>query len=84
VISRVRRSLRDYGEALAKLPEDELLKNREATHESLKNIFHQHPLRTRRMADVTRRARRRPCHAEKDFDEVRTMEPLRGYLERSL
>ena len=34
------RVLSDYCEALARLPEDELLKNREATHESLKNIFH--------------------------------------------
>ena len=34
------RVLSDYCDALAKLPEDELLKNREATHESLKNIFH--------------------------------------------
>src|SRR3989442_8188480 len=34
------RVLSDYCEALAKLPEDELLKNRAATHESLKNIFH--------------------------------------------
>src|SRR5207245_10429876 len=34
------RVLRDYGEALAKLPRDELVKNREATHGSMKNIFH--------------------------------------------
>jgi len=32
--------LRDYGEALAKLPREELIKNREATHGSMKNIFH--------------------------------------------
>src|ERR1700704_5273158 len=34
------RVLRDYGEALAKLPRDEVVKNREATHGSMKNIFH--------------------------------------------
>src|SRR5207237_9172700 len=32
--------LRDYSEALGKLPTSELQKNREATHNSLKNIFH--------------------------------------------
>src|SRR2546426_8736969 len=77
------RVLRDYGEALAKLPEDELLKNREATHESLKNIFH-HILSVHDgWLNVTAQgASADPVMREKDFDEVRSMEPLRGYLEK--
>ena len=77
------RVLRDYAEALAKLPEDELLKNREATHESLKNIFH-HILSVHDgWLNVTAQgASADPVMREKDFDEIRTMEPLRGYLEK--
>ena len=77
------RVLRDYAEALAKLPEDELLKNREATHESLKNIFH-HILSVHDgWLNVTAQgASADPVMREKDFDEVRSMEPLRGYLEK--
>ena len=77
------RVLRDYGEALAKLPEDEVLKNREATHESLKNIFH-HILSVHDgWLNVTAQgASADPVMREKDFDEVRSMEPLRGYLEK--
>src|SRR2546430_7561899 len=77
------RVLRDYGEALAKLPEDELLKNREATHESLKNIFH-HILSVHdRWLNVTAQgASADPVMRAKDFDEIPTMEALRGYLEK--
>src|SRR5436309_13345124 len=77
------RVLRDYGEALAKLPEDELLKNREATHESLKNIFH-HILSVHDgWLNVTAQGGSAdPAMREKDFDEVRSMEPLRGYMEK--
>src|SRR5438128_11865119 len=77
---RVRRDLCD---ALAKLPEDELLKNREATHESLKNIFH-HILSVHDgWRNVTAQgASADPVMREKDFDEVRTMESLRGYMEK--
>src|SRR2546428_572211 len=73
----------DYCEALAKLPEDELLKNREATHESLKNIFH-HILSVHDgWLNVTAQgASADPAMREKDFDEVRTMEPLRAYMEK--
>src|SRR2546422_476531 len=77
------RVLRDYCDALAKLPEDELLKNREATHESLKNIFH-HILSVHDgWLNVTAQgASADPAMREKDFDEVRTMEPLRAYMEK--
>src|SRR5438128_11072205 len=75
------RVLRDYCEALAKLPEDELLKNREATHESLKNIFH-HILSVHDgWLNVTAQgASADPVMREKDFDEVRSIEALRRYM----
>jgi len=77
------RVLSDYCDALAKLPEDELLKNREATHESLKNIFH-HVLSVHDgWLNVTAQGQSAdPVMREKDFDEVRTMEPLRAYMEK--
>src|SRR3989442_11407859 len=77
------RVLSDYCEALAKLPEDELLKNRAATHESLKNIFH-HVLSVHDgWLNVTAQgASADPAMREKDFDEVPSMEALRGYLEK--
>src|SRR3989449_10714909 len=64
------RVLRDYSEALAKLPEDELLKNREATHESLKNIFH-HILSAHDgwLNGTPQGASAAPALRGKDFDE---------------
>src|SRR2546422_9935902 len=75
--------LRDYGEALAKLPREELVKNREATHGSLKNIFH-HILSVHDgWLNVTAQgASADPAMREKDFDEGRTMEPLRAHMEK--
>src|SRR5207244_12274365 len=77
------RVLSDYCEALAKLPEDELLKNREATHESLKNIFH-HILSVHDgWLNVTAQGTSAdPAMREKDFDVVPSMDPLRAYLEK--
>ena len=77
------RVLRDYGDALAKLPEQELLKNREATYHSLKNIFH-HILSVHDgWLNVTAQgASADPAMREMDFDEVRSMVPLRDYLEK--
>ena len=74
--------LRDYGERLAKLPNAELVKNREATHESMKNIFH-HILSVHDgWLNVTAQgASADPKVREKDYDEV-SMEELRGYLEK--
>jgi len=75
--------LRAYCDALAKLPEDEVLKNREATHESLKNIFH-HILSVHDgWLNVTAQGvSADPAMRERDFDEVRSMAPLRGYMEK--
>ena len=77
------RVLSDYCDALAKLPEAELLKNREATHESLKDIFH-HILSVHDgWLNVTAQGQSAdPVMREKDFDEVRTMDPLRAYMEK--
>src|SRR3989454_11731344 len=73
------RVLSDYCEALAKLPEDELLKKRAATHESLKNIFH-HVLSVHDgWLNVTAHgASADPAVREKDFHEGRTKEALRA------
>src|SRR2546428_9517628 len=75
--------LRDYGEALAKLSREELVKIREATHGSLKNIFH-HILSVHDgWLNVTAQGvSADPAMREKDFDEVPSMEPLRGYMEK--
>src|SRR5437870_8646225 len=77
------RVLRDYCDALARLPEDELLKNREATHGSLKNIFH-HILSVHDgWLNVTAQgASADPAVREMDFDEVRVMSVLREYMEK--
>src|SRR5437879_12069955 len=75
--------LRDYGEALEKLPREELVKNREATHGSLKNIFH-HILSVHDgWLNVTAQGvSADPVMREKDFDEGRPLEPPRGYMEK--
>ncbi len=77
------RVLRDYCDALAKLPVDELEKNREATHESLKNVFH-HILSVRDgWLNVTAQgASADPVMREKDFDDVPSMDDLRRYMEK--
>jgi len=75
--------LREYAAALAKLPQDELVKNREATYESMKNIFH-HILSVHDgWLNVTAQgASADPAMRERDFDEIDSMEPLRGYLDK--
>src|SRR3989441_2248209 len=77
------RVLRDFCDALAKLPTDAVAKDRDATHGSMKNIFH-HILSVHDgWLNVTAQgASADPVMREKDFDEVRSMEPLRGYLEK--
>src|SRR2546428_11833233 len=75
--------LRDYGEDLAKLPREELVRNREATHGSLKKIFHHSLSVDDGWLNVTAQgASADPAMRGKDFDEVPSMERLRGYLER--
>jgi uncharacterized damage-inducible protein DinB len=77
------RVLRDYCEALARLPRAELVKNREATHESMKNIFH-HILSVHDgWLNVTvQGASADPKVRELDYDEVESMEDLRRYMEK--
>src|SRR5205809_1898873 len=75
--------LRDYGEALAKLPREELIKNREATHGSMKNIFHHIPSAQAGWPNAAPQGTSAdPAMREKDFDEVPSMDPLRAYLEK--
>lgn len=77
------RVLRDYCEALSKLAPEQLVKNREATHNSMKNIFH-HILSVHDgWLNVTAQgASADPAVREKDFDEILTMDVLRGYMEK--
>ncbi len=77
------RVLRDFGDALSKLPPEALLKDREATYGSMKNIFH-HILSVHDgWLNVTAQgASADPAMREKDFDEVESMDELRAYLEK--
>lgn len=76
------RVLRDFGGALAKLPKDALRKDREATHGSMKNVFH-HILSVHDgWLNVTAQGGSAdPAMREKDFDEVPSMDALRDYME---
>jgi len=75
--------LRDYCDGPSKLPVSELAKNREATHNSLKDIFH-HILSVHDgWLNVTAQgASADPAIREKDFEEVVSMEELREYMEK--
>ena len=77
------RVLRDFCDALSKLPPEALVKDREATHHSMKNIFH-HILSVHDgWLNVTAQgASADSAIREKDFDEVQSMDELRGYMER--
>ena len=76
------RVLRDYCDALSKLPKDELMKNREATYHSLKNVFHHILAVHDGWLNVTAQgASADPAVREMDFDEVQSMDVLRGYME---
>jgi len=77
------RVLRDYGDALAKLPKAELTKNREATYGSMKNIFH-HILSVHDgWLNVTAQGASADAKTrEKDFDEVASMDEIRAYMEK--
>ena len=76
------RVLRDFCDALAKLPTDVVAKDRGATHGSMKNVFH-HILSVHDgWLNVTAQgASADPGMREKDFDEVPSVAELRGYLE---
>jgi len=76
-------ALRDFCEGLSKLPQEELLKDREATYHSMKNIFF-HILGVHDgWLNVTAQGESaNPPFYEKDFDDVRTMSELRDYMEK--
>ena len=75
--------LQDYCDALSNLPAEELLKNREASYHSMKNIFF-HILGVHDgWLNVTAQGESaNPPFYEKDFDDVRTMSELRDYMEK--
>lgn len=77
------RVLRDYCDALSKLPDRELRKNREATYLSLKSIF-QHVLSVHDgWLNVTAQGTSAdPVVRKKDFDDVRSMDDVRAYMEK--
>jgi uncharacterized damage-inducible protein DinB len=77
------RVLRDYCEGLAKLPQAELIKDREATHHSLKNIF-EHILSVHDgwLNVAAQGASADPALYESDFDDLRSMDVVRGYMEK--
>ena len=78
------RVLRDYCDALSKLPPAALLKNREATYHSMKNIFfhvvgvHDGWLNVSAQGES---ADPRVYDLD-DFDEIKTMPELRDYMEK--
>src|SRR5438093_11783201 len=77
------RVLRDFCDALSKLPPEALVKDREARHHSMKNIFH-HILSGRDgWLNVTAQgASADSAIRGKDFDQVQSMAELRGYMAR--
>ena len=77
------RVLRDFCDALGKLPRDAVIKDRGATHGSMKDVFH-HILSVHDgWLNVTAQgASADPAMREKDVDEVRSIAELSGYLEK--
>ena len=77
------RVLYDYCDALAKLPEEEVRKNREATHHSMKNIFlhilkvHDGWLNVSAQDDSAD-----PKVYDGDLDVLATMDGVREYMEK--
>ena len=68
-----------YFEALAKLPWEELVKNREASFHSLRNIFIHTLGATDYWLDFLRKEN---LHSHKKFDEYQTFQDVRAYMER--
>jgi uncharacterized damage-inducible protein DinB len=78
------RVLRDYCDGLSKLPPEAVLKNREATYGSMKNIFF-HILGVHDgWLNVTAQGASADPHVYDvdEFDDVKTMEELRAYMEK--
>jgi len=67
-----------YFEALAKLPWDEFVKNREASFHSLRNIFVHTLGATDYWLDFLQKEDR---HSHKKFDEYQTVQDVRAYME---
>ena len=67
-----------YFEALAKLPWDEFVKNREASFHSLRNIFVHTLGATDYWLDFLQKEDR---HSHKKFNEYQTVQDVRAYME---
>lgn len=78
------RVLRDYCDGLAKLPQDVVTKNREATYHSMKNIFfhilgvHDGWLNVTAQGGSADRA----VYDLENFDAIETIRELRGYMDK--
>jgi len=78
------RVLRDYCEALGKLPEEAVRKNREATYHSMKNIFF-HILGVHDgwlNVTVQGASADSKVYDSEDFESIQTIGELRGYMEK--
>ncbi len=77
------RVLRDFCEGLAKLPQDALLKNREATYHSMKNVFfHILTVHDGWLNVTAQGGSADPKVYNGDLDAVRTMAALRRYMDK--
>ena len=77
-------ALRDFCEGLSKLPQEELLKDREATYHSMKNIFFHILIVHDGWLNVTAQGSSADpnIYELEDFDAIRTMAELRSYMEK--
>ena len=78
------RVLRDYCESLAKLPEEAVRKNREATYHSMKNVFfHILGVHDGWLNVTVQGASADPkVYEVEDFESIETMAELRRYMEK--
>ncbi|TLZ70019.1 MAG: DinB family protein [Methanobacteriota archaeon] len=77
------RVLRDYCDALSALPEEAVLKNREATYQSMKNIFHHIVKVHDGWLNVSAQDDSPdPKVYDGDFDALPTMASVRAYMEK--
>lgn len=78
------RVLRDYCDALSRLPKKELLKDREVTYHSMKNVFfHILGVHDGWLNVTVQGASADPrVYDVDDFDDVKTMAELREYMEK--
>ncbi len=77
------RVLRDYCDALSALPEEAVLKNREATYQSMKNIFHHIVKVHDGWLNVSAQDDSPdPTVYDGDLDTLPTMASVRAYMEK--